>query len=105
MKLIYLAHPMRKTAYDVYHSKIRRIALELVKKDFAVIIPTSYFDLIDLEDELKVKKWETLIVEKNDAELIRRSDIIFMSEGWELSSGCRKELEYAKLFEKEIMYG
>lgn len=92
MKVVYLAGPYRsETEYGV-HQNIQNaepIALEIWRLGAVCICPqknTAYFGGV-LPDNIWLE---------GDKELIRRSDALFMLNGWENSKGATSEKTFAE---------
>lgn len=100
MKVVYVAGPFRgANAWEIEENirRAERLALEVWKMGFAVICPhanTRFF-----QGAAPDKVWLD-----GDIELLRRSDIILMTEDWDRSSGARAERAYAYEHRIPVVY-
>ena len=91
MKVVYIAGPFRgPNAWEIEENirRAERLALEAWRKGFAVICPhtnTRFFQGAAPDD----------VWLEGDIELLRRSDIILMTDDWKRSSGARVEHIFA----------
>ncbi len=100
MKVVYISGAYRNGSINGIFDNIyraRREALKWWRKGYAVICPHMNSAFMDgaCDDSIWLQ---------GDLELLRRSDIIVMLEGWEKSKGARREFEEALLLQKEIIY-
>lgn len=100
MKVAYIIGPYRaKTVYGMVQNikRAEKVALKYWEKGYAVICPHKNTGLLDgqVDDEVWLK---------GDRELIKRSDVIVVMKNWEKSKGSVKEIELAKMLNKEIIY-
>jgi len=95
--ILYLSHPMLNTSYELYQKEIRNIALRLIKNKFFVIIPTTYRDIIETKEERD-------LIQKNTIVILKQCNALFLCKDWERSKNCKRELDMAKLLNKEIIY-
>ncbi len=86
--LIYVSHPCGGKESNIKKIKAIINYLSEIDKENAYICPTLlYHDLYDIEDSC------TGIV--RCLEIEKHCDVILMCLGWEESTGCKKELEFA----------
>jgi len=101
MKVIYISGCYNaKTINGIYENiqKARDEAIKWWKKgQFAVICP--HLNTAFMDGACETSTWI-----EGDLELLKRSDIIIMLKGWELSEGANKEFEEALNLGKEIIY-
>lgn len=100
MKLAYIAGPYRAATVWGIRENIRRaeaVALKWWKKGYAVICPHANTALFDgeLPDETFLD---------GTMEMLRRSDVVVMMQGWQLSAGAGAEWHEARALGKEIVY-
>jgi hypothetical protein len=99
MEVVYIAGPYHsKTVYGILENirKAEAVALKYWRLGYAVICPHKNTALFDGSCEDSV--WL-----EGDIELLKRSDIVVMMEGWENSSGAVVEYNLAQALGKKII--
>jgi hypothetical protein len=100
MKVVYLAGPYRASTEYGVHKNIQaaeQVALEVWRMGAVCICPhknTAYFG-----GELPDETWLD-----GDRELIRRSDVVLMMDGYETSQGADAEGAFAARIHKPVLF-
>lgn len=94
MKIYYLAHPYSAPTPEdeaTNYESATRITAELMARGHYIFSPLTHSHPIHLVKPQPADFWYTF-----DFGILERCDAIIMCPGWKNSSGCRKELEFAK---------
>jgi len=95
MKVIYVAGKYSGKGYSEIEDNIKRAekaSIKLFRKGWAVITPhknTAHYEIYE-DETLTYEMWLAA-----DMEMLKRSDAIFLLNGWQNSHGAVKEQQYA----------
>lgn len=105
MKIVYIAGPYGDAggylAIDRNIAAAREVAAELVQAGVGFLCPhlnSAHFEAIT--PDVPVSVWYAL-----DEELLKRCDAVYVLEGWERSTGTKREIDLALALGLPVFYG
>ncbi len=102
MEVVYVSGPISSPTYEgmVYNAEMGiKKGANLASLGYAPIIPHANFRGIANYGEFAYKTYMRM-----DFAHLKKSDVVYMMDGWENSKGAKLEERYARLLRKKVIY-